>query len=237
MMAMKNCGECGAEISTKAEACPKCGAKQPKQTSGCTWLVAICFAVPFLFFYVQGVYRSGSEPAATQKKAERTPDSAPSNAGQVLPETDHGKFKEGGGAWKRTASKDSMSGKQSITLEMPASRFASDKYGRKIRSSLIVQCRDSRTAVIVNTDTFLSTQGIQVTHKIDGGKPVTRTWSASTDYQAMFAPQAIGLLKAMQSADDLLVRLTPHGESPIEFHYTIAGLQNYVPEIRKACDW
>ncbi len=38
-MALKKCKECAREISTKAESCPGCGARQPKQTSLFTWLV------------------------------------------------------------------------------------------------------------------------------------------------------------------------------------------------------
>lgn len=37
-MAMTKCRECGSEISTKAEACPKCGAKRKSQT-GCGTLI------------------------------------------------------------------------------------------------------------------------------------------------------------------------------------------------------
>ena len=38
-MAMTKCKECGAEISDRAETCPKCGAKVPKRTSRWTWLI------------------------------------------------------------------------------------------------------------------------------------------------------------------------------------------------------
>lgn len=41
-MAMTKCKECGAEISTKADACPQCGAKR-KKTSGCAIVVLIFF--------------------------------------------------------------------------------------------------------------------------------------------------------------------------------------------------
>lgn len=42
-MALKKCGECGGEVSTKAAACPKCGAKV-RQVSVFTALVVIFFA-------------------------------------------------------------------------------------------------------------------------------------------------------------------------------------------------
>ena len=43
-MALKKCRECGNEISTKAAACPNCGApgkKQKKPTSLLTWVVVV----------------------------------------------------------------------------------------------------------------------------------------------------------------------------------------------------
>lgn len=41
-MAIVKCKECGGELSTKADACPKCGAKQ-KRPSGCLKVVLILF--------------------------------------------------------------------------------------------------------------------------------------------------------------------------------------------------
>ncbi len=48
-MALTKCGECGEQISTKATACPKCGAVPKKKTSLITWLV-----VAFIGFAVIG---------------------------------------------------------------------------------------------------------------------------------------------------------------------------------------
>jgi hypothetical protein len=48
-MALTKCRECGEQISTKAAACPKCGAAPKKKTSLFTWLV-----VAFIGFAVLG---------------------------------------------------------------------------------------------------------------------------------------------------------------------------------------
>ena len=47
-MAMTKCKECGAQISTTAESCPHCGAKQKKKTSGCA-LVFLALLLTILF--------------------------------------------------------------------------------------------------------------------------------------------------------------------------------------------
>lgn len=44
-MALTKCKECGEVVSTKADACPKCGAKRPKGTSIGTWLIGGFFAL------------------------------------------------------------------------------------------------------------------------------------------------------------------------------------------------
>lgn len=38
-MALTTCKECGGKVSTKASACPACGAKTPPRTSTFTWVV------------------------------------------------------------------------------------------------------------------------------------------------------------------------------------------------------
>lgn len=43
-MALINCKECGEKISKKAEACPKCGAKQPKRRGIIGWIGLIGFS-------------------------------------------------------------------------------------------------------------------------------------------------------------------------------------------------
>jgi len=47
-MALISCKECGAEISTKASACPKCGAKVPK-TKWWLW-IPLSLGAAFLIF-------------------------------------------------------------------------------------------------------------------------------------------------------------------------------------------
>lgn len=86
-MALKKCRECGNEVSTKAESCPKCGAVLKKKTSGC----AGCLAAGLVGFIVLGVIgslmdtgsgtssrstsggadkKAASQPAATKPKPQ-----------------------------------------------------------------------------------------------------------------------------------------------------------------------
>ena len=53
-MALINCSECGKEVSTEAEACPHCGAKQPREF---VWLklVALIVIVPIALLVIIGL--------------------------------------------------------------------------------------------------------------------------------------------------------------------------------------
>lgn len=145
--------------------------------------------------------------------------------------------KKGGGQWTVSDTHDSMTGRDGVTLQVFARNTQQDKFGRPISASLYLQCANSRTDVFVNTDTFVSTHSVPVMHRIDAGAPATKQWRVSTDYEALFAPQAIGLIKSMKDGTEFRVRFTPHGESSVEFLFPIAGLDWHLGEFRKACAW
>lgn len=85
-MAIINCKECGTQISTKAESCPKCGAKQVK-TSGCAKFVLIIFGIGFVFALIGNSGRDRSTPegqaqnTATSRSSTATPTPNPLEAG------------------------------------------------------------------------------------------------------------------------------------------------------------
>ena len=82
-MAMTRCKECGSDVSTKAGACPKCGAKQVR-TSGCAWVV--------LWLLVLSVFAgavtqfSGNEPSSKAEFVSAT--SHPVKPSYSVPSTD-----------------------------------------------------------------------------------------------------------------------------------------------------
>ena len=51
-MALRKCKECGKEVSTKAEACPNCGAKQKTKKSGCLIILGVLLAFLFVGWFV-----------------------------------------------------------------------------------------------------------------------------------------------------------------------------------------
>jgi len=74
-MALVKCKECGSEISTKAHACPRCGAKIVR-TSGCAKLLAVIFG-----FFVLLLIIGGTLPHSSPSTSPTTPTAATTPGG------------------------------------------------------------------------------------------------------------------------------------------------------------
>lgn len=81
-MAMTKCKECGNEISTKADACPNCGAKQVR-TSGCAKVVLIFLG--FIVFVAVIGQCNRDQSSTTSTPASSSTPAAASPAATVAP--------------------------------------------------------------------------------------------------------------------------------------------------------
>lgn len=64
-MAIVKCKECGGEVSTRAAACPKCGARQPKRTRPLTWTMLALIVVTSAFVMMASDDRGSGSKAVT----------------------------------------------------------------------------------------------------------------------------------------------------------------------------
>lgn len=69
-MALVKCRECGTEVSTKAVACPKCGAVQKAKTSGCTGCLGLGIFFFFVLAYLNFSYDFKADTLEQAKRAE-----------------------------------------------------------------------------------------------------------------------------------------------------------------------
>lgn len=96
-MALKNCRECGVEVSDQAKICPRCGIKNPvKRTSIVTKILAVIIGMPILIA-VLGKITSNDKDSATSSSATPAAQATAPQADQ-LPKT----------PWQYTSNPDSM---------------------------------------------------------------------------------------------------------------------------------
>lgn len=105
-MTMEKCKECGNEISTKADACPKCGAKRPKR-SGCGIVLIVCLLIVTIASAINATkdYNTAAAPASDNSSksiGEFSPTSSNVTTTPVTPN-------DPGSQWSYHQSSDSMS--------------------------------------------------------------------------------------------------------------------------------
>jgi hypothetical protein len=77
-----------------------------------------------------------------------------------------------------------------------------------------------------------------VTVRLGDAKSEHQRWDVSTDKQATFAPSWAGnLLKQMVTVDQMVLQLTPYGESPITAIFDTHGLREPLKELSSTCGW
>jgi zinc-ribbon domain len=60
-MALIKCKECGTEVSSKAETCPKCGARVAAKPMGCGTLIGVIFLGGIIISAFSSIFSSGTE--------------------------------------------------------------------------------------------------------------------------------------------------------------------------------
>lgn len=73
-MALIKCKECGNDVSTKAEACPKCGAKVTTQNVGCGTVFGALFLGVIIIGVLGSVFNSSSDSGTKAESANCSPD-------------------------------------------------------------------------------------------------------------------------------------------------------------------
>lgn len=95
-MALKNCRECGAEVSDQAKTCPRCGIKNPiKRTSLITKVLLGIIATPFIVIALGKLTGQDGSSTSTAPAAPATATTPPTEQKPQTP-------------WKYMADQDSM---------------------------------------------------------------------------------------------------------------------------------
>jgi hypothetical protein len=102
-------------------------------------------------------------------------------------------------------------------------------------SSMTIRCTEHKTYVYVDTDTVVDNGAIRV--RFDQSSPVRQRWERSTDYKALFAPDAIAFSRQLAKARTFLFEFTPFQEGARALAFDVSGLDAKLPKISNACDW
>jgi type VI secretion system protein VasI len=129
----------------------------------------------------------------------------------------------------------------SKTVTMSLDAVADEGRGkREASAALIVRLKEGKLQAYYVIDDFISTDSTPVTTRWDEEKAETEDWDVSSNFKAVFHPDPAHVVEKLLKAEKLVIRLTPHGESPrtstfasSDFVAKIGPLREALKAIRK----
>lgn len=136
--------------------------------------------------------------------------------------------------WITNETVDAMDDSKTIVITKIADTGVGT-YGDPI--SLSIMCRDGKTVALLNWHTFMDTEAVRVTARLDKEEASTVSWSISNDHESTFARNAEDYARSLLGKEKAIFRATPYGENPITVTFSLAGLEAAVQPIEEACEW
>jgi len=106
--------------------------------------------------------------------------------------------------------------------------------------TLVLRWDDGETELVISWNNYLS-DNTRVTHRLDSGKAIKKTWVGSTNKTATFysskSKNTIKFIQKLMEADKLAVQITPYNEGPMTAVFDVRGLKNVVEEFNDTLDW
>lgn len=226
-MALTKCKECGEQISTKADACPKCGAKPPKKTSGFTWFV--------LILIIFGVYAANMSPSPSSSGANSGSSNKSKPAAIKAPDP----------TWGNTRSKDEMTGKQSSYATSPtvAPKAPMAFPYQGTTAWLGVGCDKGSEWAYIG---FSKAPNLNNTETEDGYNIIKTRFKWNEAVETVTLTQKWGAefihfqndrdaISRIASASAAVLELDWHGQRPVHFEFPLRGSSAALSKMRNEC--
>lgn len=138
------------------------------------------------------------------------------------------------GRWRTFSQNDPLTDRSVHYATFDASD-GKGRFGEAVQ--LIVRCKSGETEAFINWNTFLGTDSISVTDRIDKSPAKKSSWGISTDRKASFMPNALSTAIKFIESSSYVANLTPYGENPITAIFSIGGAKEAFADIRRDCKW
>lgn len=142
---------------------------------------------------------------------------------------------KGAGKWQTSKEVDPLNDKEIHFALLPADS-GKGKYGGRI--AMMVRCQDNKTETYINWNSYLGSETIRTTYRLDKNPAQTSNWGLSTDKKAAFFPGSpVALLKQMADSQTFVANITPYNENPITATFDTSGADAAFRDIRASCKW
>ncbi|HEV8264493.1 MAG TPA: hypothetical protein VGQ06_06050, partial [Gemmatimonadales bacterium] len=142
-----------------------------------------------------------------------------------------------GGAWQLITPRTVVADQPSITLELEALNVVQGAVVT-FRPALYVRCLNERLEAFVATGVVRGADtDYRITVRLSWASrpPREETWSVSTDYAAVFAPDPVALIEQILATPELVLEFRPDNAAPVTARFNGAGLAAHLPRLRSTC--
>lgn len=152
--------------------------------------------------------------------------------------------KDVAGKWQLRTTTSKLTDDKNITLFLASEETVNCGWNRGDKIDLILRCQEKKTSMYFNTGCHMTSSDYNdygdVTYRLDSDKARKVGMAESTDNKALglwSGGKSIPVIKQMLGKDEMVVRMTPYGQSPFTATFKITGLSEAIEPLRKECNW
>lgn len=143
--------------------------------------------------------------------------------------------------WRVNKETSRIDDSTNVIIRLEADSPISGWPRRTYTPSFVLRCKEKKTEAYIVTgmspQVEYGTDGATVTLRFDKEKATKYHTSKSTDGEALFFGQSIGLIKKMLGHTTLLFEFVPFNSSPVITTFDLRGLLEAVKPLRDTCKW
>ncbi|HEG2003733.1 TPA: type VI secretion protein [Enterobacter asburiae] len=202
--------------------------------------MALCSSAVSTVYAVEPVKADINNDALMKCQSEAKSDARLACYDKVLPPkvAEEAKPVEGVGKWQVSTKTSPVDDSENVYVSLSANDSFRSQFGESITPSLYITCREKKTELFLNWDTYLGLNETQMLSRLDKQKAKTKTWDISSDTKSVFyRGNVIEFVKALSQANSMFTQITPYNESPVSATFDVAGLSEALKPLQKACGW
>lgn len=144
----------------------------------------------------------------------------------------------GVGKWQISTKTSPVDDSENVFLMLSANDSFRSNFGESITPDLYITCREKKTELFINWDTYLGLNETQMLSRLDKQKAKTKVWDISSDTKAVFyRGNVIEFVKSLSQTNVMFTQITPYNGSPVNATFDLAGLAEVLKPLQKACGW
>lgn len=148
------------------------------------------------------------------------------------------------GKWDVQSQTSKMTDDVDVFLTLNSDETIDCGWNKGTKIDLVIRCMEKTTSVYFATGCHMASSEYDrygdIEYRLDSEKTRTVSADASTDNKALglwSGGKSIPIIKQLISKSQMTVRMTPFSENSFTASFNIAGLEEAIKPLRKACGW